>query len=82
MINAAFRHLLQHYRTEKSCLSHQIQCYEALKDPLVIIKISKAVGALECLYWQALGNGLTNFAKGIRRTLEKAKVIHGIEGLQ
>jgi len=81
MKSAAFRHLLTHYRTVKSSLSFDIECYKALPDQSSVIHVAKNTGALECLYWQALGNGLTNFAKGIRRTIDKAKAIHGIGGM-
>jgi len=84
MKSAAFRHLLNHYRSNKQYLITEIQTLidnDNLIDNTNLVKIAKYSGALDCLYWQALGNGLTNFAKGIRRTLDKAKVHHGFEVL-
>ena len=60
--SAAFRHLLNHYRSHKLSLLLKTTTGDS-------IKIALALGALDCLYWQALGNGLTNLAKGINRTI-------------
>ncbi|ABX50567.1 conserved hypothetical protein [Shewanella baltica OS195] len=60
--SAAFRHLLNHYRSHKLSLLLKAKTGDS-------IKIALALGALDCLYWQALGNGLTNLAKGINRTI-------------
>ena len=60
--SAAFRHLLNHYRSHKVSLLLKATTGDS-------IKIALALGALDCLYWQALGNGLTNLAKGISRTI-------------
>ncbi|MCS6236177.1 hypothetical protein G3495_13735 [Shewanella baltica] len=60
--SAAFRHLLNHYRSHKLSLLLKATTGDS-------IKIALALGALDCLYWQALGNGLTNLAKGISRTI-------------
>ncbi|WP_415776263.1 hypothetical protein ACMYQ1_09570 [Shewanella oncorhynchi] len=60
--SAAFRHLLNHYRSHKLSLLLKAKTGDG-------IKIALALGALDCLYWQALGNGLTNLAKGISRTI-------------
>ncbi|MGS0695297.1 hypothetical protein [Shewanella sp. 0m-4] len=84
MKNAAFRHLLNHYRAEKRILVSDVKQYVEHQHTCAdssYLSIAKHSGALNCLYWQALANDLTNLAKGIRRTLEKAKAIHGIEGL-
>ncbi len=84
MKSAAFRHLLNHYRSNKQFLITEIQTFidnGNLIDNINLVKIAKYSGALDCLYWQALGNGLINLAKGIRRTLDKAKVHHGVEVL-
>lgn len=83
MKSAAFRHLLSHYRSNKQSLIAQAQISVSngsVQEVDNLLKLAKYSGALECLYWQALGNGLTNFAKGIRRTLDKADIYHGIEG--
>ncbi|ABZ75881.1 conserved hypothetical protein [Shewanella halifaxensis HAW-EB4] len=84
MSNAAFQHLLKHFRSNKQSLVREIQTLidnDGLIDNSNLIAIAKYSGALDCLYWQALGNELTNLAKGIRRTLAKARVHHGFEGL-
>ena len=60
--SAAFHHLLNHYRSHKLSLLLKAKTGNS-------IKIALALGALDCLYWQALGNGLTNLAKGISRTI-------------
>ncbi|MGI2067877.1 hypothetical protein [Shewanella sp. MF08487] len=60
--SAAFRHLLNHYRSHKLSLLLKAKTGNS-------IKIALALGALDCLYWQALGNGQTNLAKGINRTI-------------
>ncbi len=60
--SAAFRHLLNHYRSHKLSLLLKAKTGDS-------IKIALALSALDCLYWQALGNGLTNLAKGISRTI-------------
>ncbi|MFT5788035.1 hypothetical protein [Shewanella sp. GutDb-MelDb] len=84
MKSAAFQHLLNHYRSNKQCLIFEVQIFLDNGNQIEnanLVKIAKYSGALDCLYWQALGNGLTNLAKGIRRTLDKAKVHHGVEAL-
>jgi len=84
MKSAAFHHLLNHYRSNKQSLVAEIQILidnDNLIDNLNLVAIAKYSGALDCLYWQALGNDLTNLAKGIRRTLDKARVHHGFEVL-
>lgn len=84
MKSAVFHHLLTHYRSNKQSLVAEIQTLidnDNLIDNTNLVKIAKYSGALDCLYWQALGNNLTNFAKGIRRTLDKARVHHGFETL-
>jgi len=59
---AAFNHILGHYRAQKCRLPFHIHSGDQ-------IKVAMILGALDCLYWQALGNGLTNLAKGIGRTI-------------
>ena len=84
MKSAAFQHLLTHYRSNKQSLVAEIHTLidnDKLIDNTNLVKIAKYSGALDSLYWQAMGNGLVNLAKGIRRTLTKAKAVHGIEGL-
>ncbi|MPY25160.1 hypothetical protein [Shewanella sp. YLB-07] len=84
MRNIVFRHLLNHYRAEKRSLVSDVKIYVDNQHTCAdssYLSIAKSSGALNCLYWQAMGNGLVNLAKGIRRTLTKAKAVHGIEGL-
>ncbi|NRD73236.1 hypothetical protein HQQ94_08265 [Shewanella sp. VB17] len=81
---AAFEHILSHYRGNKQSLVGEIKILidnDSVIDNARLVNIAKYCGALDCLYWQALGNDLTNLAKGIRRTLTKAHAFHGIEGL-
>lgn len=81
---AAFQHLLIHYRGNKQSLvteTQMLMAKEGVIDNSNLVNIAKYSGALDCLYWQALGNDLTNLAKGIRRTLTKVHAFHGIEGL-
>jgi hypothetical protein len=69
--NAAFKHLIGHYRNQKIDLI----CALKMGDP---VKTAIALGALDCLYWQSLGNGLVNFAKGIARTIIHSYKYHKI----
>lgn len=81
MKKAAFCHLLVHYRFAKKSLHDAVMAVRDsghCVDNAMLIAVIKPTGALECLYWQALGNGEVNLAKGINRTIEKAKHIHGI----
>jgi hypothetical protein len=71
MSSAAFEHLLGHYRAQKIGLPLKIQSGDS-------IKVAMSLGALDCLYWQALGNGLTNLAKGIRRTITHSYKYHQV----
>jgi hypothetical protein len=68
---AAFKHLLSHYRSHKIDMQLRIKSGNS-------IKVAQALGALDCLYWQALGNGLTNLAKGIGRTIIHSYKYHQI----
>lgn len=82
MSKPAFKHLLAHYRAHKNSLIVDVKAIiknDGLVDNGMVITIAKHVGALNCLYWQALGNGEVNLAKGISRTISKAKAVHGIE---
>jgi hypothetical protein len=82
MSKPAFKHLLAHYRAHKNSLIVDVKAIiknDNLVDNAMVIAIARHVGALHCLYWQALGNGEVNLAKGISRTISKAKAVHGIE---
>lgn len=68
---AAFRHLLNHYRSHKS----NLRLKAASGDK---VQIALALGALDCLYWQALGNDLINLAKGINRTIVHSYRYHSM----
>lgn len=69
--SAAFRHLLNHYRSHKLNLLLKATTGDS-------IKIALALGALDCLYWQALGNDLINLAKGINRTIVHSYRYHSM----
>jgi hypothetical protein len=69
--NAAFKHLLMYYRNNKTFLSMYVNTGTN-------IQIAQCLGALDCLYWQALGNGLTNLAKGIKRTILHSYRFHQV----
>ena len=71
MNSAAFKHLLGHYRSHKSSMHSRINKGDN-------IQIAAVLGALDCLYWQALGNGLTNLAKGINRTITHSYQYHQV----
>ncbi|QYK02426.1 hypothetical protein [Shewanella psychrotolerans] len=82
--SAAFHHLLKHFRSNKQSLAQEIQILidnDNLIDNTNLVNIAKYSGALDCLYWQALGNDLTTLAKGIRRTLDRARTYHGFEAI-
>ena len=68
---AAFNHILGHYRAQKMGLPIKMHSDDK-------IGIAIKLGALDCLYWQALGNGLTNLAKGIGRTIIHSYKYHQI----
>lgn len=74
--SAAMRHLLRHFRTHKQAL-----VFECSLKPLgtnELRRVTLSLGALDCLYWQALGNGESNLAKGIRRLVVKSYANHPI----
>lgn len=70
---AAFRHLLRHYR------AYKLRFLTALRQPTQNpIQIAYILGAIECLYFQALGNGELNLAKGIVRFVDATRQHHQI----
>jgi hypothetical protein len=70
---AVFRHLLRHYRVYK------LRFLSALREPTQNpIQIACNLGAIECLYFQALGNGELNLAKGIVRFIEATRHQHDV----
>ncbi|MCL1127515.1 hypothetical protein [Shewanella surugensis] len=75
----AYLHLQRHFRSYKTTLIKHSQS-SSFSRP-VEMRLSNQIGALECLYWQALGNGERLLAQGIRRFIEKAKAHFNIVGL-
>ncbi|MEC4729115.1 hypothetical protein HWQ46_26790 [Shewanella sp. D64] len=72
MKNPEFNHLLKHYRHHKLALRYAMAIYRTERSTDSAFNMAAARGALDCLYAQAAGKGLINFAKGIRRTIEAA----------
>jgi ribosome biogenesis protein Tsr3 len=72
---AAFKHLLAHFRYQKEFTKGFLNtAYKVtISQHQAELVFAKIIGALECLYWQALGNGLINLAKGIHRYIHKLK---------
>ncbi|MCW3171236.1 hypothetical protein [Shewanella subflava] len=81
MNNAAFKHLIKHFRDEKANSQFCVMRMQSSKPINEQVRLIKSVGGLERLYWQALGNGLTNLAKGIRRYTSKLKAHAQVDGL-
>tara|TARA_R110002033_G_scaffold54_2_gene858 strand:+ start:1198 stop:1458 length:261 start_codon:yes stop_codon:yes gene_type:complete len=74
---AAFKHLLHHFRATKGIVKqtfsvNSTSLYEG-NNHAYELALARCVGALDCLYWQAMGNGLVNLGKGIRRYTHKLK---------
>jgi hypothetical protein len=85
MNKPAFKHLLAHFRGTKNVVNQTLllnsACSLAWQKRANELALARSVGALDCLYWQALGNGLTNLAKGIRRYSHKLKAHAQVDGL-
>ncbi|WP_299002352.1 hypothetical protein [uncultured Shewanella sp.] len=75
----AYLHLQRHFRSYKKSVITLSQ-NSSFSRP-VEMRLSNQLGAIECLYWQALGNGEQLLAQGIRRFIEKAKAHFNIAGL-
>lgn len=75
--SAALRHLLEHFRSHKKTLSFECGLPKPLNSS-ELHRLTLSLGALDCLYWQALGNGEYNFAKGIRRLVLKSYFYHPV----
>lgn len=71
MKKPAFHHFIAHYRTHKKALALAINTDGSTN-------IAIALGALDCLYWQALGNDLLALAKGINRTITYSYSFHKV----
>ena len=70
--NAAYQHLLKHFRSYKVDLIANINKGNT-------INLAMNIGALECLYWQALGNDLLTLAKGIKRFVQLSNPGHDVQ---
>lgn len=70
--NAAFQHFLKHFRSYKVALIANI-------DSGNVNELIMNIGALECLYWQALGNDLLTLAKGIKRFVQLSNPGHCVK---
>jgi hypothetical protein len=70
---AAQKHLQIYFRAEKANLL--ALCTSKSSDS---VKLALTLGALSCIYWQALGNGLIAFAKGVRLFISKSYPYHDI----
>lgn len=67
-----FAHLFQHFCAHKADMLIHLAQYQQLSSPLTLTPLAASLGALECLYWQALGCGEVLLAKKIARTVNKA----------
>ncbi|MDH0450859.1 hypothetical protein [Shewanella sp. GD04112] len=65
-------HLRRHFSASKSELTRAVERSQE------IYKIALCLGALDCLYWQAMGLGGIKLAKGISRLLAKSYQHHPI----
>jgi hypothetical protein len=69
-----FVHLLKHFRANRADLLIRLREYQEDPSQLSLARLAAALGALECLYWQALGCDEVLLAKKIARTIEQATV--------
>ncbi|MCL1076479.1 hypothetical protein [Shewanella dokdonensis] len=67
-----FKHLCRHMRAAKRELMAELL---SDKDALLI---ASCLGKLECIYWQALGNGELTLAKGIVRLIQHSYRFHNV----
>ncbi|ADT95079.1 hypothetical protein [Shewanella baltica] len=65
-----FAHLLQHFRANRVDLLTRLRQYQEDPTELSLARLAAVLGALECLYWQALGCDEVLLAKKIARTTE------------
>ncbi|MGI2174000.1 hypothetical protein [Shewanella ulleungensis] len=75
MKNPAFKHLLKHFRYQKEFTKGFLNtAYKVtISQHHAELVFARILGALDCLYWQALGNDLITLAKGINRYIGKLK---------
>ncbi|MGI2025564.1 hypothetical protein [Shewanella glacialipiscicola] len=77
-----FAHLLKHFRAYHAELL--VRFRERHEDPTEqsLIRLTQVFGALDCLYWQALGCGEVLLAKKIARTIkEPFELTYGLIGI-
>lgn len=67
-----FRHLHRHMQAAKRELALE------LADDKDALMIANSLGKLECIYWQALGNGELTLAKGIVRLIAYSYRFHNV----
>lgn len=67
-----FAHLLQHFRANRADLLIRLRQYQEDPTELTLARLAAVIGALDCLYWQALGCDEVLLAKKIARTTEEA----------
>lgn len=63
-----FAHLYRHYRDHKGYMNHYLVRHQQTQNALP--PLAAELGALECLYWQALGCDELLLAKKIARTIK------------
>lgn len=72
MKSPLFCHLLKHARAHRAALVIALARYQNAPSPAHAEVACAAFGALDCLYWQALGCDELLLAKKIARTLRGA----------
>lgn len=65
-----FAHLLRHFRSRREDLLTRFRQHHEDPTELSLIRLSEVFGALDCLYWQALGCDEVLLAKKIARTIK------------
>ncbi|MGL4711541.1 MAG: hypothetical protein ACRCWP_02975 [Shewanella sp.] len=65
-----FAHLIRHSRHHRDDLFIALSRHKESQSKFSEGKVTAAIGALGCLYWQALGSGEILLASKIARTLE------------
>lgn len=63
-----FAHLYRHFRDHKGYMTHYLAQHQQTQNALP--PLAAELGALECLYWQALGGDELLLAKKIARTIK------------
>lgn len=65
-----FTHLLRHFRSHRADLVARFRLHHEDPTELSLIRLAEVFGALDCLYWQALGCDEVLLAKKIARTIK------------